>query len=153
MFSNVARSHRRKIPLALMNFACHVGEHWLSHSRVRGYLTLTLKLVSPLNTITSSSSSRPDSSLSRHACLASASLLSCCFHLLSLPMVATTVCKLDVGENEVVWACACLCTGPLEGVETTPLHNLNPTSPNPNSKNSLDLWWNFWPKFGRQTFL
>jgi len=55
-------------------------------------------------------------------------------------MVATTVCELDVGEDEeVVWACACLCTGPPEGVKAAPLHNPNPTSPNPNSKNSLDL--------------
>ncbi len=52
----------------------------------------------------------------------------------------------------VVWACACLCTGPPEGAEAAPLHNPNPTSSKPNSKN-LDLCWNFWPKFGRQTFL
>jgi hypothetical protein len=30
-----------------MNSVHHVGEHWLSHSRVRGYLALTLKL--PIN--------------------------------------------------------------------------------------------------------
>jgi hypothetical protein len=90
--------------------------------------------------------------LSWRACLASASFLSCYFHLLSLPMVATIVCELDVGEDEVVWACACLCMG-LPGAEAAPLHNPNPTSPNPNSKNSSDLCWNFWPKFGRQTIL
>jgi hypothetical protein len=33
--------------------------------------------------------------LSRRACLASANLLSCCFRLLSLPMVATTVYELE----------------------------------------------------------
>jgi hypothetical protein len=55
------------------------------------------------------------------------------------PMVATTVYELDVGEDEVVWACACLCIGPPEGAEAAPLHNPNPTSPNPNSKNSSDL--------------
>jgi hypothetical protein len=92
-----------------------------------------------INTVTSSSSSCPDSSLSRRACLASASLLSCYFRLLSLPMVATTVCELDVGEDEVIWACACLCVGSPEGAKATPLHNPNPTSPNPNSKNSSDL--------------
>jgi len=54
-------------------------------------------------------------------------------------MVATTICELNVGEDEVVWAYACLCTGPPEGVEAAPFHNLNPTSPNPNSKNSSDL--------------
>jgi len=56
-------------------------------------------------------------------------------------MVATTVCdcELDVGEDEVVWACACLCTGPPEGAEAVPLHNPNLTSPNPNSKNSSNL--------------
>jgi len=54
-------------------------------------------------------------------------------------MVATIVCEFDVGEDEVVWACACLCTGPPEGAEATPLHNPNLTSPNPNSKNSSDL--------------
>jgi hypothetical protein len=96
---------------------------------------------------------RPNSSLSRRACLASANFLNCCFHLLSLPMVATIVCKLDVDEDEVVWACACLCTGPPKGAKAAPLHNPNPTSPSPNSKNSSDLCWNFWPKFGRQTFL
>jgi hypothetical protein len=95
----------------------------------------------------------PYSSLLRHACLALTSLLSCCFCLLSLPMVATTVYELDVGEDEVIWACACLCMGPPEGAEAAPLHNPNPTSPNPNSKNSSDLCWNFWPKFGRQFFL
>jgi hypothetical protein len=63
------------------------------------------------------------------------------------------LCELDVGEDEVIWACACLCTGPPEGAEAAPLHNPNPTSPNPNSKNSSDLCWNFWPKFSRQTFL
>ncbi len=56
-------------------------------------------------------------------------------------------------RSTVVWACACLCTGPPEGAKATPLHNPNPTSPNPNSKNSSNLCWYFWPKFGRQTFL
>jgi len=54
-------------------------------------------------------------------------------------MVATIICELDVGEDEVVWACACLCMGPPEGVEAASLHNPNSTSPNPNSKNSSDL--------------
>jgi len=64
-------------------------------------------------------------------------------------MVATIVCELDVGEGEVVWACACLCTGPPVGAEAVPLHNPNPTSPNPNLKKFLGFMLKFlaqiWP--------
>jgi hypothetical protein len=40
-------------------------------------------------------------------------------------MVATIVYEFNVGEDEVVWACACLCTGPLEGAR--PCHSITLT--------------------------
>jgi hypothetical protein len=43
-------------------------------------------------------------------------------------MAAIIVYELDVGEDKVVWACACLCTSLPEGAEATPLYNPNLTS-------------------------